>query len=76
MNHITPSAIPKHEEDFRMMVVEKLSRLETLLNDLAGNGRPGRIHRLEEKVRLHDRILWMTAGAGLLAGWLLRQIFH
>jgi hypothetical protein len=60
------------EEDFRLMVVQKLARIETLLADLAGNGRPGRIQRIEDKLRLHDRVLWMATGAGILAGWLLR----
>lgn len=64
------------EEDFRIMVVQKLARLETLLIELAGNGQPGRIRRLEDKVRLHDRVLWMALGAGTLAGWLMRQFFH
>jgi len=66
-----PQAVPLREEDFRLMVVQKLSRLETLLTDLAGNGQPGRIQKLEEKVRVHDRLLWMAVGAGMLAGWLL-----
>lgn len=70
-----PTAIPMREEDFRLMVVQKLARLETLLIELAGNGHPGRIQRIEDRVRLHDRVIWMASGAGLLAGWLLRQIF-
>jgi hypothetical protein len=62
------------EEDFRLMVVQKLVRLETLLTELAGNGQPGRIRRIEDKLRLHDRFLWMAMGAGLLADWLIREI--
>ena len=69
-------AVPAREEDFRIMVVEKLSRLEVLLTELTGDGCPGRIQRLEDKVRLHDRFLWMATGAGLLAGWVLRQMIH
>ncbi len=69
-------AVPLRDEDFRLMVVQKLSRLETLLTDLAGNGRPGRIQRLEDRVRLHDRVLWMATGAGALAGWLVREMLR
>jgi hypothetical protein len=64
----------RREQDFRLMVVRKLTRLETLLRDLAGNGQPGRIQRIEEKLRAHDRWLWTLAGGGLVAGWLLNRI--
>jgi hypothetical protein len=72
MNRPAMQAVPMREEDFRLMVVQKLSRVETLLIELAGNGRPGRIQRLEDRVRAHDRLLWMSAGAGAVLGWLLR----
>jgi hypothetical protein len=62
------------EEDFRLQVMEKLTRLETMLAQLVGNGQPGRVQRLEEKVRRHDRVLWMVSGAGVVAGWLLKQL--
>jgi hypothetical protein len=62
------------EEDFRLMVVQKLSHLETLLGELVGDGQPGRIGRLEEKVQRHERVLWSASGAGLVIGWFLRQI--
>jgi hypothetical protein len=61
-------------QDFRLMIVSKLTRLETLLEDLAGNGQPGRIQRIEERLRAHDRWLWTSAGAGLVAGWLLNRV--
>jgi len=64
---------PLREQEFRLKVVKKLARLETMLKDLAGNGQPGRIQRLEEKVRAHDRWLWSVAGGGMVAGWLLNK---
>lgn len=86
-NHPVPAmrserAIPRavrmtnswREEDFRLQVMEKLTRLETMLAQLVGNGQPGRVQRLEEKVRRHDRVLWMVSGAGVVAGWLLKQL--
>jgi NAD(P)H-dependent FMN reductase len=65
---------PISTDDFRLLVVQKLTHLETMMAELAGNGQPGRIQRLEDKVRAHDRLIWMTAGAGVVLGWLLRQI--
>ena len=70
----TASAAARSEQKFRLMVVRKLARLETLLTELTGNGQPGRITRLEDKVRAHDRWLWTVAGAGLVLGWLLNRI--
>jgi hypothetical protein len=61
------------EQEFRLRVVKKLAKLETLLRGLTGNGRPGRIERLEERVRAHDRWLWSVAGGGAVAGWLLNK---
>ncbi len=68
-------AIPIRSQDFRLLVVQKLTLLETMLVDLAGNGQPGRIQRLEDKVRSHDRLIWLMTGAGAVVGWLLRQVF-
>ncbi|HWQ03150.1 MAG TPA: hypothetical protein VNL38_01600 [Candidatus Nitrosotenuis sp.] len=69
------AAAARSEQKFRLMVVRKLTRLETLLKELTGNGQPGRIARLEDKVRAHDRWLWTVAGAGLVAGWLLKILW-
>ncbi len=59
--------------DFRLLVIQKLTLLETMMADLAGNGRPGRIQQLEDKVRSHDRLFWLLTGAGAVAGWLLQR---
>lgn len=69
-------AIPVRSHDFRMLVIQKLTLLETMMADLAGNGRPGRIQTLEDKVRSHDRLFWVLIGAGAVAGWLLQQFLH
>lgn len=68
-------AVPIRSQDFRLLVVQKLTLLETMMVDLAGNGQPGRIQRLEDKVRSHDRLIWLVTGAGAVVGWLLRQVF-
>ena len=68
-------AVPIRSQDFRLLVVQKLTLLETMMADLAGNGQPGRIQRLEDKVRAHDRLIWLMTGAGVVVGWLLQQAF-
>jgi hypothetical protein len=68
-------AVPMRNQDFRLFVIQKLTRLETMMADLAGNGQPGRIQRLEDKVRAHDRWFWLMMGGGAVAGWLLERFF-
>jgi hypothetical protein len=69
------SEVPIRSHDFRLFVVQKLTLLETMIVDLAGNGQPGRIQRLEDKVRAHDRWLWLMMGGGAVVGWLLQRLF-
>ncbi|MBI1750475.1 MAG: hypothetical protein HY234_03645 [Acidobacteria bacterium] len=71
----TTDAVPLRSHDFRLLVVQKLTLLETMMIELAGNGQPGRIQRLEDKVRAHDRLFWLMTGAGVVVGWLLQRIF-
>ena len=66
-------AVPIRSQDFRLLVVQKLTFLETMMVELAGNGQPGRIQRLERKVRAHDRLIWLMTGAGAAVGWLLQR---
>ena len=72
---LTP-AVPMRSQDFRLLVVQKLAFLETMMVELAGNGQPGRIQRLERKVRAHDRLFWLMTGAGAVVGWLLQRLSH
>ena len=69
------TAVPARNHDFRLLVIQKLTLLETMMADLAGNGQPGRIQRLEDRVRTHDRLFWLLTGAGVVAGWLLQRFF-
>ena len=69
-------AVPVRNQDFRLLVVQKLTLLEAMMVELAGNGQPGRIERLEEKVRAHDRLIWLMTGAGVVIGWLLQRVFR
>ncbi len=69
-------SVPARSHDFRLLVVQKLTLLETMMTELAGNGQPGRIQRLEDKVRSHDRLFWLMTGAGAVVGWFLQRFFH
>ena len=65
----------RDDVQFKLLVVQKLTRLETMMTELVGgNGRPGRIGQLEHKVRLHDRLMWMAMGAGAFLGWMLKRV--
>ena len=70
------TAVPARSHDFRLLVIQKLTLLETMMAELAGNGQPGRIQQLEDKVRTHDRLFWLLTGAGALVGWLLERYLN
>jgi hypothetical protein len=76
MLKLSTPAVPLRSQDFRLLVIQKLTLLETMMADLAGNGRPGRIQQLEDKVRSHDHLFWLLTGAGAVAGWLLQRILE
>ena len=42
---------------------ERVAQLETQVRDLYGNGRPGRVSKLESKTDKHARIIWIGMGA-------------
>lgn len=50
-------------DQFQDLVIEKLTRLETHMEDLMGNGQPGRMTKVEEKVESLSRWRWIIAGA-------------
>jgi hypothetical protein len=53
--------------DFEKQV---LTDLATIKEKVTGHAE--RLKLVEAKVRFHDRIIWMLAGAGGVLGWLLR----
>jgi len=67
------TVVPVRSHDFRLLVIQKLTLLETMMTSIAGNGQPGRIQQLEDKVRSHDRLFWVLTGAGAVVGWLLQR---
>ena len=69
------AAVPARSHDFKLLVIQKLTLLETMMTSIAGNGQPGRLQQLEDKVRTHDRLFWLLTGAGAVLGWFLERIF-
>lgn len=54
------------QNEFQDRVIEKLTRLETHMEGLIGNGQPGRITKLEDRIEsLDDRWKW---SAGVITG--------
>jgi hypothetical protein len=47
-----------------------------MMTSIAGNGQPGRLQQLEDKVRSHDRLFWLLTGAGIVFGWILERFFN
>jgi hypothetical protein len=54
--------------DFEKAVLSDLAILKTEMKQLVGNGQPGRLHQLEERVDQHERAMQRVQGAGALIG--------
>jgi hypothetical protein len=70
------AAVPMRTHDFKLLVIQKLTLLETLMTSITGNGQPGRLQQLEDKVRSHDHLFWLLTGAGIVLGWVLERLFN
>lgn len=68
------SHMPASGEPFRMYVVRSLEHLKTQMDMLVGNGQPGRITALEQRVGRHEKFVWVITTGGVLLGWLLRYL--
>ncbi len=60
--------------DFEEKVIKALTRLETQMYALVGNGQPGRLAHLEAKVRRHERLIWIAIGFAAAGGYGLSEI--
>jgi hypothetical protein len=60
--------------DFEKQVLSDLAALKAEMKALMGNGQPGRLHELEEKVARHEAYANRAAGVGALAGTLLTAV--
>lgn len=62
--------------DFQTHVIDMLARLDTKMEDLAGNGKPGRVSKLEDAVDSLNRWRWIIAGGALAVSVLVHFIFR
>ena len=69
-----PAHMPASGEAFRLYVVRSMEHLKTQMDTLVGNGQPGRIAELEERVGRHEKFVWAITAGGVVLGWLLRYI--
>ena len=62
-------------EKFEAQVLADLAVLKAQLRELIGNGQPGRIQRIEDRLQLHDAM--MQRGKALIIAFLpALGIFH
>ena len=71
-----PRHMPSTPAEMNLFVYTTLSRLETQMEALLGNGQPGRMQRVERKAQITERFAWvLTGGLILLAlavGWTIQ----
>ena len=60
--------------DFESQVLAQLSVLKMQIEQLLGNGQPGRLHELEQRVESHERSMQRLKGLGAAAGGLLTLV--
>ena len=58
-------------QSFETQVLADLAVLKSQMRDLVGNGQPGRLRRLEQRVERHEASLERLAGVGALLVFLL-----
>jgi hypothetical protein len=52
-----------NDNAFKQRVVDSLARLETHMENLVGNGQPGRVTKIEDDVESLQKARWYLAGA-------------
>jgi len=58
-------------QSFETQVLADLAVLKSQMRDLVGNGQPGRLRRLEQRVERHEASLERLAGVGAVLAFLL-----
>lgn len=59
------------DHSFQQQVIADLSEVKADIKSLIGNGQPGRVGRLEDKVSSHDKIINRLIGGLLVINSLL-----
>ncbi len=57
--------------EFRESVIRQLTELNTKMDTLVGA--EGRVTHLERKMRRHERLIWLSAGALTSIVWIIRE---
>ena len=60
--------------DFEKTVLADLATLKSEMKQLLGNGQPGRLRQVEQRLEDHERVLQRARGIGALAGVLLTVV--
>ena len=60
--------------DFEKAVLSDLSILKTEMKLLLGNGQPGRLRQLEDRVEKHERAMQRMNGVGAVFGVLITLV--
>jgi hypothetical protein len=60
--------------DFEQRVLADLSTLKTEMKTLLGNGQPGRLRQMEERVEKHEALVQRAIGIAGLAGMALTLV--
>lgn len=60
--------------EFEQQVLEDLAALKSEMRALLGNGQPGRLRQIEQRVDLHEKLVQRVAGVGALVGGLLTAV--
>lgn len=57
--------------DFERQVLADLGELKSQMHDLLGDGQPGRLRRLEDRVERHESLVQRATGIGAIIAALL-----
>ena len=60
--------------EFEQQVLADLATLKTEMRALLGNGQPGRLGQIEQRVERHEAVVQRVAGVGALLGALLTAV--
>lgn len=60
--------------DFEKQVLADLAALKTQMHSLLGNGQPGRLYEVEQRVERHEAFVQRAGGLGVLLGTVLTLI--
>ena len=60
--------------DFEKQVLADLAALKTQMRSLLGNGQPGRLREVEQRVERHEAFVQRAGGLGALLGTVLTLI--